>query len=107
LAEARDEYQAALSVHFLMPNYEITRCKILRPSTNAFPVPHLRGQPLDISHGDQEEIQRPSTVVALSQMAMANEPVIDPTKAGRDLMLPIRPEQMFANHKPMAFPWAC
>jgi hypothetical protein len=46
-------------------------------------------------------------IVKLRRLAMANEPVIDPTKAGRDLTLPIRPEQMFANHNPMAFPWVC
>src|SRR5208283_4913629 len=60
-------------------------------------------EPLDIPHGNQEQIQRPSGVVTWVQEAMANEAVVHPTKAGRHLPLPIRSEQMFDDHKQVAW----
>ena len=56
-------------------------------------------QALDIGDGDQEQIQSPGAVVAAAQVMVANQPVVHPAKAWGDLPLPIRSEQMFADHK--------
>jgi len=54
---------------------------------------------LDIGDGDQKQIQRPGVAAAAEEELVANQPVIHPPHAWGDSPLPIRPEQMFANHK--------
>jgi len=56
-------------------------------------------QALDIADGDQEQIQSPGAVVAALEVLVANQPVVHPAKAWRDLPLPVRSEQVFGNHK--------
>jgi len=56
-------------------------------------------EPLDVSDGDQEQIQSPSAVVAAAEMTMADQSVVHPAKARGDLPLPVRSKQMFGNHK--------
>ena len=56
-------------------------------------------QALDIADGDQEQIQSSGAVVAAAQVSAADQPVVHPAKARRDLPLAIRSEQMFIDHK--------
>src|SRR5512138_3502644 len=56
-------------------------------------------QALDVAHGDQKKIHRPSAVITAAQVGMADQPMIHPAKAWRNLPLPIRTQQMLGNHE--------
>src|SRR5882672_11727972 len=55
-------------------------------------------QPLCVGDGDQEQIQRPGTVIGAGKIIVADQPMVHPTEAGRNLAQPLRPQKMFADH---------
>src|SRR5436190_8527650 len=55
-------------------------------------------QPLGVSDGDQEQIQRPSTMVGAGKIIVADQPMVHPTEVGGNLAQPLRPQNVFGNH---------
>src|SRR5579863_3983526 len=56
-------------------------------------------QALDVAHGDQKQIQSPGAGIAAAEVGVADQPVVHPAKAWRNLPLPIRSQQMLGNHE--------
>ena len=55
-------------------------------------------QAVDIADGDQEQIQGPRARFGAAQVMVADQAVVHPTEAGRDLAQPIRPRRMLVHH---------
>ena len=55
-------------------------------------------QPLGIGDGDQEQVESPRAMIAITEPMLTNELVIDPTKVRRNLPRPIGTEKFFVCH---------
>ena len=64
-------------------------------------------QPLDVGDGDQEQIQRPGTMVGAGKIIVADQPMVHPTETWGNVAQPFRPQQMLVDHNSVGQSLSC